>query len=118
MKAGDWCITKDDENWMDAPAFATREEAIARAGELGLSPGEPFWLAVATTPASYLGADNVVDMLDQHAMDEGPEGGDGYVVSDQARRELEVLLDYWAHKHEVRPMWFDMDGTERLTVPA
>lgn len=118
MKAGQWCITSDDDNWMDAPGFDTLEQAVEAApSRLALAPGAHFWVAQAFEAGSRLSAEAVVDMLDSHASDEGPEGGGGYVVTTEAREELDALLDGWAKKHDVRPLWFAMENAKQHTVP-
>ncbi|NTX08961.1 transposase [Myxococcus sp. CA040A] len=119
MKAGQWCITKDEEEWMDASAFDTKEDAIARAPvELALRPGLTFWVGVAVQAPSALNAALVVDALDNHASDEAPDGSDGYDISDEARTELDVLLTGWATKHAVKPTWFDIGDVSEHVVPA
>lgn len=119
MTEGQWCITKDNDDWMSAPGFDSKEEAIARAPqELELSPGQKFWVAQAQQAASHLGADLVIDGLDNHAIDEGPDGCDGYVISDEARKELNNFLLTWAEKHDIKPLWFDMENEEEHAAPA
>jgi|GEM_PF-6354931 len=119
MKPGQWCITKDEDEWMNTSAFDTKEDAVASARvELELQPGEKFWVGLATRAPSALDAALVVDALDNHASDEGPDDGDGYDISDKAREELDVLLEYWAHKHDVKPLWFDIGDVSAHVVPA
>ncbi|WAM23772.1 hypothetical protein [Myxococcus sp. NMCA1] len=120
MKAGQWCVTKDNDDWMEAPAFDTREEAVAGAAQaLELGPGSTFWVGCAYPAASALSAELVVDALDSHAVDEAPDGADGYDISDESRHELDTLLKAWAEKHGVRPLWFDiLDTEERTVAPA
>lgn len=120
MNPGKWTITKDEDEWTNGSAFDSKEDAVESApAELELKPGEKFWVGLATRAPSALGADLVVTALDDHAFDEGPEGSDGYDVSAEARKELAALLECWAAKHDVKPLWFDVnDVTEHEAPPA
>lgn len=112
-----WYLSADEEIF-DVGPFSSREEAVRAAPEeLGLEPGEAFWVGVAVPAASCLSADSVISMLDDHAAEEGPDGHDGYDVSPTARAELDVLLAAWAEKHGVQPLWYDVDQVSRHEVP-
>ncbi|AAK94412.1 hypothetical protein Mx8p77 [Myxococcus phage Mx8] len=119
MTEGQWCITKDNDDWMSAPGFDSKEEAVALAPKLLLlSSSQKFWVGRAVQAASHLGADLVSDALENHASDEGPDGCDGSNLTTEAHAELEALLDAWAKKHDVRPLWFDIEEEEEHVAPA
>lgn len=66
MELGQWCIRRVDDDWMSAPGYATREEAIQRApAELALLPGEKF--AVAVHEQDYETARAGIDCTDPYA---------------------------------------------------
>lgn len=131
MKSGDWCVTKDNESWGNGPCYPSKEEAI-REGPvwLGLKPGTPFYVGQLAAAGGGLDASDVVGLLDDIGRGDGrPDDGDGFVEGDElvgaaealgeeAVQELQVLLDAWAKKHDVRPRWFTIENEERHVVPA
>ena len=114
--ADSWYLSRNEETFNDGP-YDTREEAIAAAPDEGFDPGESFWVGRAVPAASFLSARNVVEMLNEHAYNEGPEGNDGYEVSTEAQEDLDVVLKLWANKHNIKPTWWGIDEVSHHVVP-
>ena len=79
MAAGEWYISRNEEDFSIGP-YDSREAAVDAAPDEGLDSGDSFWVGLAVPASSFLSARNVVEVLNDHAYNEGPEGNDGYEV--------------------------------------
>jgi hypothetical protein len=111
-----WYLSRDEETFNDGP-YPTREAAIAAAPDEGFDPGDSLWVGRAVPASSLLSAANVVQMLNDHAYDDGPEGNDGYEVSTEAQEELDAMLRAWADKHNIKPTWWGIEDVSHHVVP-
>lgn len=115
--AGCWYISTDEEQFNIGP-YDSREEAIAEAAaDIDGEPGATFWVGQAYSASSRVTAEDFLEMLDQHSIDEGPDGCDGYQVSQGAKAELDAFLCAWVEKHDVRPPWFDIHNVSEHRLP-
>lgn len=117
MAYGKWYVSTDGESFKGV-GWDTRQEAVdAAPEEFNLSPGNTFWTGLAIRPADRISAVDFAEMLEQHAEDEGWEGNDGYNLTPEAKDELQAFLTEWEKKHDVRPLWFDIEDEQEHTVP-
>lgn len=86
-------------------AFKSRDEAIT-AGRR--EHGAPFEIACGTSPSpsEMVDADDVIERMGDAACDVAREAAEEYPdVSDEARAELQALLEAWAEKHALVNFW-------------
>lgn len=126
-----WYASRDEDDWSSAAVFSSREAAISGGpAALRLEESAEYFVGQGCTPGSGLTAEAVVEMLDNHAADEGsPDGTDAYAEGDSYKgvafalgeeplRELQSLLDAWAAKYEIRPRWFIVERVSRHEAPT
>jgi hypothetical protein len=107
--------------------WETREEAIRAAPEeLGVGPGDRFWVGRAVQPSlPGLDAEEIIEELDRKADEDfgKPDGADGWPqATDEQVKELDghlnAALDAWLARHDLKPTWFGIEDDEKVAVPA
>lgn len=98
-------------------AFKTREEAIAD-GRATYGEGETFWIAsgMPPTPESLVpDADEIVERISEQAYDVASEAAEEFPqLSDEAKAELDELLEGWAKKHLDVNFWVQEGDAEKI----
>lgn len=102
------------ERWIGS---GTREEAIADGHET--YPGKPFWIACGRRPeaSEYLpDADDILEIAAERAYeDAGDLAEDFPYASEEAKKELDALIEQWAKTHVTVPtFWVDAGPAERI----
>lgn len=111
----------DAESW-DGPCYS-REDAIAEgAAELGIEPGEHFFINTGMPHSATEFMPSARDILEQAANSAADECGEAAEdwpdASPEEESELNALLSEWAEKHCPVRFW-SVDGTaERIDVPG
>jgi hypothetical protein len=104
--------SRDAEWWTGS--LATREEAIAEA--LAELEEDVVWIYKGWKPAAahfFPDADDLCETAAERASDEVGDPAEEYPeVSDEAKTELNALLEAWAEKHIATPRFWIGDGGE------
>ena len=125
----EWVIARDEEydTRFAALFFATKEAAIAAApGELGLQPGDAFWVGRAKRwRCSDVDAYRVLEHEQEKAGDDCGDFAEDYLegVTKEQRAELQAELTAvfaaWLKRHSLDdPGFFSVTDEETHTAPA
>lgn len=118
MPTETYYLSRDDESFAYGP-YTSRDVAVSHGpADHNIPEGATFWVGRAISAPSRATAGDFLEMLDQHAVDDGPDGNDGYEVSGEARKELAAFLETWTRKHAVRPTWLDIDDVTEHVASA
>ncbi len=113
-----WGHAKSDMAKRFYGTFSSREDAIAD----GTSDydGEPFYILEGECPSGsemVPDADQIIEMIGEWPADNflGELVDDGFPhVTDEAKAELNTLLEAWAEKHIKVSFWQGVDSPERI----
>jgi hypothetical protein len=123
---GRWCISSNDEHGFHGD-YATREEAIAdAANDLGLAPGDAFYLGQASIPtpaAASPCAENIIDNAICEAGDNYGEAAEDWLAivgkeeTADLQRRLNAAWEEWLRAHGLEAHFWTIDDVETAVVP-
>lgn len=121
MKAGDWLVSRNEEQWSQGEAHVTRESAIAAAvAELDLEPGDYFWVGRVADVEVQVDAADVVELIGDRVYEQVGDASDSWRprVTPEASAEFDALIEAWLRKHGLHPAdsCFSVEDVERVEV--
>lgn len=118
---GDYSYSLDEEHYHGD--YDTRDEAIAAAIEAveHERPGARLvWIGHGQERPSFISCVSVTSIIEQasdNALCDGPDcADDGFEVSKEAEREVEVLIRDWAARNKIAVPWYQVAHVEEVTV--
>lgn len=134
MGAGGWEVSADpriteiptgDVAWThDRHAETWRHESLGELIEYaypGIGVGSVVFVADKRHPSAsnfMVDADHIIDEIACAASDDGGDYADDYVfgISDEAKSELETLLQAWSEKHLPAPTWWLCENVREYVI--
>lgn len=96
-----WSLNDEDYHWRDLADLLSDHD--------DLKPGDTVYKGVASNPdpAGYVAANDVIELLNERAYDEGGEYVDGWPqVSNEGQEQLNQLLKAWVNEHCPTPDFY------------
>lgn len=110
-KEQSWSLSGEEYAW-DSLAELINEEDV--------KAGDVVWRGTPRRPdpAEYIEAHDVIDCIAERGFEDAGEFAEGYPnVSDEAREQLQTMLESWAREH-ARPDFFLIEDGKKYTVTA
>lgn len=113
-------IKSTEEAWSLNGEEYTHDSLAELITDEEIEAGATVWRGTARRPdpADYVDAEDVIDAIAERAWQEAGEFAEGYPnVSDEAREQLQAMLESWAREH-ARPDFFLVEDGKKYTVTA
>lgn len=113
-------IKSTEEAWSLNGEEYTRDSLAELITNEEVEAGATVWRGTARSPdpADYVDAEDVIDAIADRAWQKAGEFAEGYPnVSDEAREQLQAMLESWAREH-ARPDFFLIEDGKKYTVTA